>query len=268
MPSIVKSNVNRALPALIAAAALTPGIATADPFRPSMNDQVKLGREAAAQVRKEERVLPATDPRVIEVRRIAQRVMRAIPADRLRGKPFQFTFDVIESKELNAFALPGGPIFLYSGLLDKMTTEDQIAGVLAHEIVHILNQHWASQYADNMKRQFGLAILLGVMDAPNIVWDLASIGDAVFSLGYSRRHETEADNVGYDFMTAAGFNPQGMVGLFEIILKEGGRDNAPEWIKTHPDTTRRIENLKRRISQERRTFPAERARSGATTKNG
>ncbi|MEJ5171131.1 MAG: M48 family metalloprotease, partial [Fimbriimonadales bacterium] len=119
-----------ALAALWAAGSLP---ARADLFRPSKEDQVKLGQRAAGELRKKEKVLPDDDPRVALLRRIAGRIVDQLPeADR---KTWKFSFDVIESKDVNAFALPGGPVFFYTGLLSKLGTEDQVAAVLAHEVV-------------------------------------------------------------------------------------------------------------------------------------
>src|SRR5690349_13519148 len=129
--------------------ALQAGVAQADIFKPSVKDQIELGQQAAAQVRKEERTLPDSDPRVRLIRRIGQRLVSLIPQSERDKKPFQYSFDVISSKEINAFALPGGPVFFYTGLLDNLTTEDQVAGVLAHELAHVRYEHWASAYADN-----------------------------------------------------------------------------------------------------------------------
>src|SRR5436190_794640 len=107
----------RTLSLFVAAAALcvVGTEARADSFKPSKSQQVKLGTQAATQIRKQQRVLPDSDPRVKLVRKIGQKLMGTVDM----GKdPWKFSFDVIESKEINAFALPGGPTFVYTGLLD------------------------------------------------------------------------------------------------------------------------------------------------------
>lgn len=249
--------------AIFLSAALAASVAvSADPFRPGVQDQIKLGEQAAEKVRQEEKILPASDPRVIEVRRIGQQLVAKIPEAERKRNPFKYTFDVIDNKQVNAFALPGGPIFIYTGLLDRLTTKDQVAGILGHELVHIRNQHWASAYADNQKRKLGITALLFLFGAGDTAFDLASVADdLLFTLPYSRRHETESDRVGYDMMVQAGYNPKGMVNVFET-LKEASEGSGPdEFLSTHPDTDRRIKSLNDRIARSGRNYPAQRPRS-------
>ncbi|MFN3682929.1 MAG: M48 family metallopeptidase [Fimbriimonadaceae bacterium] len=239
--------------AIAAAALLGAEPARADLFRPSKDDQVKLGQRAAGELRKREKVLPDNDPHVVLLRRLGDRVLAQLPeADR---KPWKFSFDVIDSKDVNAFALPGGPVFFYTGLLKKLGTEDQVAAVLAHEIAHSVRQHWASAYADNQKRKLGLTALLMIFRADRAAFDVAGVADdLLFTLPYSRKHETEADMVGYDLMTAAGFNPQGMVEVFEILRRATSGGKPPEFLSTHPDDAARIRRIQDRIKKDPRPF--------------
>ena len=252
----------RALLPLVAVLALVPTNAMADPLRPSVRQQIELGQAAAKEVQKEYKVLPESDPRVREVRRLGAQIVAQIPERERKDRPFVYSFDVIESKDLNAFALPGGPIYIYTGLLDQLKTEDAVAGILAHEVVHIRNQHWASAYADNTKRRLGIALILGAVNAGDVAFDVAGLADDLaFTLPYSRRHETEADRVGYDMMVAAGYNPTGLINVMEILKAASKGRGGPEWLSTHPDTDRRIAALKDRLNKDKRRFPAQRERS-------
>lgn len=234
---------------------------SADPFRPSIKQQIDLGKDAAKQIRKEEKVLPDSDPRVKELRRLGALIVAQIPAKERKDKPFEYTFDVIDSKEINAFALPGGPIFFYTGLLDQMKTEDEVIGILGHELTHIRNQHWASAYADTMKRKVGILVVLTILQANSDILNATDMLDSVLvGLPYSRKHETEADNVGYDVATAAGYNPQGIIDVFKILLAESKGSKPPEILSSHPDTEKRIENLEKKIKADKRKFPAMRPR--------
>jgi len=238
--------------ALVAALALATS-ASADPFKPSKNQQLDLGKRAAAQIRKEEKVLPTPDIRVQTLRRVARRLLNTFQD---KESPWEYSFDVVESKELNAFALPGGPVFFYTGLLDKMKTEDELAGVLAHELTHVRKEHWAYAYRDSFKRDLilNLALILGKVNTNTArVAGLAT--ELAFDLPFSRKHETEADNGGFDMMTAAGYNPIGMVQVFETLKKET-KGGGPEWASTHPDDGRRIKNIQSRIEKTSRSFPA------------
>lgn len=245
------------IPALLATCLAHP--ATADMFRPSIKDQIALGKRGAEQVRKEAKVLPDDHALSIEVKRIGELVLAQIPAKERKDKPFEYSFSVIEDKSVNAFAMPGGPIFIYTGLLDKLGTEDAVAAVLAHEIVHVRNQHWASAYADNTKRRLGIAVVLMLLNAGNTAFDIAAVSDELlFGLPYSRKHESESDRIGYDLMAAAGYNPGGMVDVFNVLAKQG--KGAAEFLSTHPDAGKRGESVAKRLREDKREFPPLRPR--------
>lgn len=222
-------------------------------LRPSIKDQIKIGKDAAAQIRKEEKILPSSDPRVVLLRKLGKELVEKIPESERKKRPFEYSFDVIESKEINAFALPGGPIFFYTGIIDKMTSVDQLAGVLAHEIIHVRNQHWASQYADTQKRQLGILAILTLVGANSTWYDVAGIVDTgAFLLPYSRKHESESDKVGYDLMLASGYNPQGMADVFRML--SGGKKGSEmdQMMSTHPDALRRTEAIEKRLKSEKK----------------
>ncbi|MBL8066284.1 MAG: M48 family metalloprotease [Chthonomonadaceae bacterium] len=245
---------NMVLAALLAGTVGVP----ADMFKPSIKDQISLGQKASKQIKKEEKVLPDDDKRVQEVRRIANKVIATIPEAERKKKPFEYSFDVIESKDLNAFALPGGPMFFYSGLLDQLKSEDEIAGIIAHEVTHVKNEHWASAYADNQKRQLGITAILMIFNANENAFRVASVSDALlFSLPYSRKHESEADRVGYDLALSSGYTPQGMINVFTLLKKSSGGGRSTEWMSDHPALDNRIKAIKDRLAKEKRTVPPE-----------
>lgn len=238
---------------IVLTAALAPG-ANADPFRPGIQDQIRLGQRAKQQVEKEYKLAPDSDPRVVLMRSIGERLVAQIPEAERKRRPFPYSFGLVQSKEVNAFALPGGPVYFFSGLVDRFETEDQLAGVLAHEIVHVRNQHWASAYADNTKRQLGIAVVLSILGAGSTAFDVAGVADALlFELPYSRKHETESDTVGYDLMVRAGFHPEGMAQTFEMLGKISKSD-PPEWISTHPADQARVKRIRDMIAKDRRSF--------------
>lgn len=228
-------------------------------LRPSVKEQIQIGKQAAEQIRKEEKVLPDSDPRVKWLRQYGTELLKQIPEKERQARPFEYTFDVIDSKEVNAFALPGGPIFFYTGLIDMMSTADQMVGVLGHEITHVRNQHWASQYADNMRRRLGLSLILMLMNANATIVDIASIVDTgAFLLPYSRKHESEADKFGYDMELAAGYNPAGMADVFKALGAGGKRSELDNMLSTHPDPTKRSEAIMARLKKEKKVLPAQR----------
>lgn len=256
---------------VLLAFAFASATASADMFKPSKKDQIELGKRAAEEIRKKEKVLPDDDPRVQLVRRIGQKLIATLGADKNK---WDYTFDVIQGQtvtqkqkdgtekkveEINAFALPGGPIFVYTGLLKELRTEDQLAAVLAHEITHVRKEHWAYAYADNLKRKLGLSLLLTLGKANQDLANIANVADdMIFTLPYSRKHENEADALGFDMMVAAGYNPQGMIDVFEILRKASEGKKPPEFLSTHPDDSARIKRIRERIAKMNRTFPEQR----------
>ena len=147
--------------------------ACAQMFKPSKPEQIKAGAEYAAEIRKKEKILPDNDPRVILLRQVGQQILDTRTAAEKTNEPWKFTFDVIDSKEVNAFAVPGGPVFFFTGLIDKFQTIDELAGVMAHEIIHIRREHWASAVNSAQEKEAGLIFLgsiFGVKQQQMTIW--------------------------------------------------------------------------------------------------
>jgi beta-barrel assembly-enhancing protease len=221
--------------------------ANADLFRPSASDQKKLGEQAAQEVVKKYRVV--NDSRARKFNRIGTRLVNALPSD-VREK-WDYRFRVVESKDVNAFALPGGNMFMYTGLLDRIGSDDELAAVTAHEIAHVRGEHWARQVEKQQKQKLGLAVILGLTKA-NRSWQQVAGGlDYFVSLKYSRDDEYNADSNGLKNMVAARFDPRGMIDLFETLQKaSGGRSGGPEFLSTHPLTRERIERVEEFIAKQ------------------
>jgi beta-barrel assembly-enhancing protease len=223
--------------------------------KPSKQEQVKLGLRAANEVRQKERTLPSSDERVQTLRRVANRLLTTANDAK---EPWEYSFEVIQSKQVNAFALPGGPTFFYSGLLDKLMTEDELAGILAHELTHVRKEHWAYQYRDMQQKNLLLNLGLILIKANNQTAGLASIGlDVLVNLPYSRKHETQADDGGYDMMVRAGYNPEGLADVFRLLKSLPG-SKPPPFLSDHPADSARIKHIEDRIHKEGRTFPSQR----------
>lgn len=238
-------------------AALAFGIAapaSAQFGKPSKEQQVQLGERAATELRSKEKVLPSYDDRVRKVREVGARLLATVDD---RNQPWHYTFDVLQNKQLNAFALPGGPTFFYTGLLDKMSTEDELAGVMAHELTHVRKEHWAYQYRDEQQKNLLLSLGLLIFRANRATADIASIGlDVLVNLPYSRKHETEADDGGYDMMVKAGYNPEGLADVFRLLKSQGGK--SPEFLSDHPADAARINRIEAKVKKDTHSFPAQR----------
>ena len=214
----------------------------------SVAEDVKLGREASAEVRKELPML--NDDRVDEwVEDIGATLVRAIPAE-FQHPEFRYTFDVINQKEINAFALPGGPMYLNRGMIEAAKTEGEVAGVMAHEISHGVSRHATEQ----LSKAYGANILVGLAlgGNPPIYQQLLAqiIAGGTFAK-FSRDAENEADHLGVLYMYNAGYDPHGMVTMFqELISRRQSRPGSVEtFFSSHPLTEDRIEGVRAQIQQ-------------------
>jgi len=224
-------------------------VSRADIFTPSVSDQKRVGQQAAQQVLQKYHELH--DARARHFERIGARLVDALPAsDR---KTWDYQFHVLDSKEINAFALPGGPMFMFTGLMDRVHSDDELAAVTAHEMTHVRKQHWAKAAASQQKRELFAGALLGLTHAGK-VWQLAAGAlDTVVGLRYSRSEEDEADAGGLQNMVDAGFDPHGMLDLFHTLQSaSGGRGEPPAFLSDHPLTSERIKKTQQRIDRMRR----------------
>ena len=214
-------------------------------FSPAQD--VQLGRQAASEVRQQ---LPMLGDRQTDalVESIGARLVAAVPP-RLRQPAFRYTFDVVNLREINAFALPGGPMFLNRGMLQAAHTDDEVAGVMAHELSHVILRHGTLQAAKAQKFQFGAlagqilgSIVGGTKGA--IIAQGSQIGLGTYFLKYGREYEREADLLGAQIMARAGYSPRQMANMFRTIQEQGG-GGGPEWLSDHPDPGNRYNAINR-----------------------
>lgn len=184
--------------------------------------------------------------------RVVQRSAAAKAPSAEAGYPYEFHL-LSDPQTINAFALPGGQVFLTVGLLRRLKSEAQLAGVLGHEVGHVVGRHGAEHLA---KQQLGTALVnavgIAASDNPDNARQAAVLAQAanqLVSLQYGREDELEADQLGFRFMTEAGYNPQGLVELMQILgsARQGGA--SPEFFSTHPNPENRVERLKKLIAQ-------------------
>ena len=218
-----------------------------DENRFSPAQDVELGRRAAAELRRD---LPIVRDRQPEnyVGRIGERLVAAIPA-RLRQPQFRYTFQVVDRKEINAFALPGGPIFVNRGMLEAARNDGEVAGVIAHELSHVVLRHATAQATKGQKFQFGALAgqLLGSVIGGRtgaVVAQGSQIGIGTYVLKYSREYEREADLLGVQIMARAGYDPREMANMFQTIARRSG-NGGPEWLSDHPSPTNRYAAINR-----------------------
>ncbi len=239
-------------PLLIPQAAEAGGLFSA----PSADDQKKVGDQAAQQVL--QKYPEVHDARARHFDQIGQRLVRALPSsDR---KTWDFKFHVLESNEVNAFALPGGNMFMFTGLYKLLSTDDALAGVTGHEMTHVRLQHWAKASAKQQERSAGIGLLLGIFHAGRAAQTIAGLADSAIGLKFSRSEEDQADQGGLENMVAAGYNPQGMIQLFQALERVSGNGGGlgGAFLSDHPLTSDRIKHTQERITglQSRYRFPA------------
>ena len=221
-------------------------VAPENKYKPS--EDVQLGREAAQQVQQQLPLLP--DDGVDDyIETVGQRLVNGIPSE-FRHAEFRYTFDVVNVSDINAFALPGGPMFVNRGMIEAARNEGEIAGVLAHEISHVALRHGTAQAGKATKYEVGSvlgqiagAILGGTLG--QVVSLGSQFGFGTAFLRFGREYERQADLLGAQIMARAGYDPRDMASMFETIQSRSG-NGGPEWLSSHPNPS----NRRQAITQE------------------
>ena len=211
----------------------------------SAQEELQAGQQSAAQVAKQLPVLPDSDPVTIYVQRLGQQLAAHAP-----GEKWPYTFHVVNQKEINAFALPGGPVFVNLGTIQAADNEAELAGVMAHEISHVVQRHGTRAASKQMAAQLPLAILGGVM-GQGALSQMAQMGLGFgigsYFLKNSRTAESEADLLGTDIMYDSGFNPRAMADFFTKLQAEGGA-RGPQFFSDHPDPGNRAQAVAKEVA--------------------
>jgi predicted Zn-dependent protease len=208
----------------------------------STSQEISIGESLIKDVESQQKV---TDDSVLAnyVSRLGQRI--AGVSDR---RDLEYHFKVLESPEINAFACPGGFIYIYSGLLKTMDNEAQLAGVLAHEVGHVVARHSVKRLQQVLGLQVLLSIALG--ESSEITQKAVSAGFVVIMQGYSRKNEFEADYDGALYMTNVGYHPRGVIqlfGKFKEMEKERKHSVLDQLLASHPPSADRIAKVEEHI---------------------
>jgi len=218
----------------------------------TVEQEIQAGQQAAAQTNKQYPVLPDSNPVTQYIQQLGRRLVQYAP-----GEKWPYQFHVVNQKEINAFALPGGPLYVNVGTIQAADNEAQLAGVMAHELSHIIQRHATRAATKQYKAQVGLGILGAVLGG-GIGGQLAGAGISFVAGSYflknSRQSEKEADLLGTDIMYDAGYDPIQLPKFFEKIEDEGSR--GPQFLSDHPDPGNRIQY----VDAEIKTLPAKRYR--------
>lgn len=209
-----------------------------------VEDDIKLGRDASAQVDQQFPIL--NDAQVTRyVQDVGARLVASIPPQ-FRQSQFQYSFKVVNASDINAFALPGGPMYVNRGMIEAAKNEGEMAGVMAHEISHVALRHATAQATKqgSWKNQLGTIGLIigGAVLAGQTGAQLGALGAAAWQTKYSREYETQSDILGSQIMANAGYDPRDLANMFQTIAGEGG-GRGPEWLSSHPDPGNRYQKI-------------------------
>ena len=210
----------------------------------SAADDVKLGREAAAEAEKKMRLVGDSELGGY-LERVGQRLAGAIPTE-FQHPEFQYSFKVVDAKDINAFALPGGPMYVNSGMILASKSEDEMAGVMAHEISHVALRHGTANVTKAQKYST-LSSVLGmggsILGGPlATVAQMGAQGIGVYLLKFSREYETEADLLGARIMANAGYDPRELANMFRTLESQGG-GGGPSFLSDHPSAKDRYAKI-------------------------
>lgn len=206
-------------------------------------EEIQIGQQYAPGMAEQHGGLYPNQELQAEIDRIGNKLVRNSIAAQT---PYEYDFHLLRDEEtINAFALPGGQIFMTYALLSRLENEDQIAGVLGHEIAHVLGKHSAERVS---KSKMWQTVSMGAEVGGGMGQAVGSIGQNVL-LGNGREDELESDHLGVLFMMNAGYDPYEMIGVMEILKEAGGPNRTPEFQSTHPDPENRMERIKESIEK-------------------
>jgi len=215
--------------------------------RYKIQDDIKVGREASRQVEQQMPILNDSEATRL-VQDIGRRLVSAIPAE-FQQPQFQYTFDIVNARDINAFALPGGPMYVNRGMIEAARNEGEMAGVMAHELAHVALRHGTAQATEQGKfqNQLGMLgmILGGAVLGGQTGAQLGMMGAQAWMTKFSRKYETQADILGAQIMANAGYDPRDLANMFRTIARESGGSRAPEWLSSHPDPGNRYATIER-----------------------
>jgi Zn-dependent protease with chaperone function len=201
-----------------------------------------------ADARSKGALAPAGNPQLQRLQHIAARLIPQTAQWNDRARSWKWEVNLLASKQINAFCMPGGKIAFYTGILDQLRlTDDEAAMIMGHEMAHALREHARARIAKSQGTStllsFG-AQLLGLGQLGDVA---ANLGTQLLTLRFSREDETDADLVGLELAARGGYNPQASVSLWEKMAQAGGGSSGPSFLSTHPSGPQRIQQLQANV---------------------
>ncbi len=211
--------------------------------------EIAMGLQAAPQMAQQHGGLHPDERAQALVDKVGNQLVQRSAA---RETPWQFEFHLLrDPKTVNAFALPGGQCFITAALFNRLETEGQLAGVLGHEVGHVVARHSAQRIAKSNLTQGLIGAVVVASGDQRSAQAALMIGQMV-NMKYGREDELESDVLGVRFMAKAGYDPRSLIGVMKILKEAGGGRSQPEFFSTHPDPENRVGRIKEAIAL---TFP-------------
>ena len=214
----------------------------------SPKEEIALGLNSAPEMARQHGGLYPDERYQNLVTSVGEKLVRANPE--INQSPYYFQFHLLADPEtVNAFALPGGQIFITFGLLKLLDTEDEVAGVLGHEVGHVVGRHSNEQMAKAQLSQglVNAVVMAGGSDYGMAAGQIAQFVSQIKNTAYGRDDELESDVLGVRFMKRAGYDPNALIRVMEVLKKAAGGRAPPEFLSTHPDPDNRVERIKEAI---------------------
>ncbi len=215
--------------------------------RYKVQDDVQIGQKASMEVERQMPILNDADA-TRYIQQVGDRLVDGIPSE-FRQPAFNYRFRIVNARDINAFALPGGPMYVNRGMIEAARSEGEMAGVMAHEIAHIALRHGTSQATkqSNPLNQLGTIglILGGAILGGQQGAQLGALGAQAWMTKYSRDYESKADILGAQIMANAGYDPRDLANMFRTIEQQSGGNRGPEWLSSHPNPGNRYEAINR-----------------------
>ncbi|MFD0669381.1 M48 family metallopeptidase [Ramlibacter sp. MAHUQ-53] len=214
-----------------------------------------------AQAREQRALGPDNHPQVQRLRAIALRLIPHTYRWNDRARSWRWEVNLIGSKQINAFCMPGGKIAFYTGILNQLAlTDDEAAMVMGHEMAHAVREHARARIAKTQGTSVGLSVLSQVFGLGQLGSLAADIGTQLLSLRFSRDDEIDADLVGLEIAARGGYQPQAAISLWEKMGRANGGSEGPAFLSTHPRGPERIERLQQNVPRVQGLY--EQARGG------
>ena len=208
--------------------------------------QYQQMKQQAAQQRA---LLPDNHPQVVRLRTMAQKMLPFTPKWSDRAKSWQWEVNLINSKQINAFCMPGGKIAFYTGILDTLKlTDDEVAAVMGHEIAHALREHARARMGKQAATSIGANVVSQVFGLGNLGQAALGASANLLTLKFSRDDETESDLVGLELMARAGYDPRAGITLWQK-MQAANKGAPPQWLSTHPAGDTRIKEIQKHLPE-------------------